>query len=92
MDKKACYGVLFCPYTHSRSYRGRPTGLTSTSSLTRTSLGGSRREGCGGQFLRPVKASVTPSPIMARPPTPPTSPRRWGDRVNQDRTVLAAIP
>jgi len=35
-------------------------------------------------------ATVTPTPIMARPPAPPTISIRRGDRANQARTALAA--
>ena len=40
----------------------------------------------------PVSATVTPTPIIARPPAPPTSSYRRGDRANQERTPLAASP
>src|SRR5258708_33667204 len=45
-----------------------------------------------GQLLRPVRATETPTPIMARPPAPPTSSNRRGERANQDRSLLAASP
>ena len=35
---------------------------------------------------------MTPTPIIARPPAPPTSSYRRGDRANQERTPLAASP
>ena len=37
--------------------------------------------------MRPVAATEMPSPIMARPPAPPTSSSRRGDRPNHDRAV-----
>jgi len=45
-----------------------------------------------GQLWRPVMATVTPTPIMASPPAPPTISTRRGDRANQFRTALAANP
>ena len=42
------------------------------------------------QPFRPVIATVTPTPIMARPPAPPTSSNRRGELANQFRTALAA--
>src|ERR1700683_5194683 len=42
------------------------------------------------QLFRPVNATVRPTPIIARPPAPPTSSKRRGERANQARTVLAA--
>src|SRR5260370_38211883 len=44
------------------------------------------------QLLRPVMATVTPTPIMARPPAPPTISNRGGERANQLLTTLAANP
>src|ERR1700678_960788 len=44
----------------------------------------------GTYLLRRVKARVTPTPIIARPPAPPAIAYRRGDRVNQSRTALAA--
>ncbi len=41
---------------------------------------------------RPVSATVTPTPIMASPPAPPTISTRRGERANQARTALAANP
>ncbi len=43
-----------------------------------------------GQFLRPVTATATPTPIIASPPAPPTSANRRGERANHARTALAA--
>lgn len=40
-------------------------------------------------FVRPVKAIDRPKPIIARPPVPPTSSSRRGDRANQVLTELA---
>jgi hypothetical protein len=37
-------------------------------------------------------ATVTPTPIMASPPAPPTSSKRRGELANQVRTALAANP
>ncbi len=37
-------------------------------------------------------ATVTPTPIMASPPAPPTISHRRGERANQVRTALAANP
>jgi len=45
-----------------------------------------------GQVWRPVMATVTPTPIMASPPAPPTISIRRGDRANQFLTALAANP
>lgn len=44
------------------------------------------------QSLRPVAATVTPRPIIASPPTPPTVESRRGERANQSRAVAAARP
>ena len=41
---------------------------------------------------RPVIATVTPTPIIARPPAPPTISNRRGELANQFRTALAANP
>ena len=49
-------------------------------------------DGCVAVDWRPVRATVTPTPIMARPPAPPTSANRRGDRANQDRNLLAPSP
>ena len=46
----------------------------------------------GASGLRPVIATVTPTPIMASPPAPPTSSNRRGELANQVRTPLAANP
>jgi DNA-binding NarL/FixJ family response regulator len=50
------------------------------------------RPGHGTHLLGPVSAIVTPTPTIARPPAPPTSAYRRGERANQARTVLAARP
>jgi amino acid efflux transporter len=44
------------------------------------------------QLGRPAMATVTPTPIMASPPAPPTISMRRGERANQFRTALAANP
>ena len=44
------------------------------------------------QLWRPVRATVTPTPIIASPPAPPTISTRRGERANQARTALAANP
>lgn len=72
----------------SRSTRGRPR------------RGSPRRRPAGPdpgavgriQSLRPVVATVTPRPIIASPPTPPTMESRRGERANQSRAVAAARP
>ena len=43
------------------------------------------------QSLRPVMASRTPSPISTRPPAPPMSSRRRGERASQTRAVPETI-
>jgi hypothetical protein len=43
-------------------------------------------------LLCPVSATVTPTPIIARPPAPPTSAYRRSDLANHVRTTLAARP
>src|SRR6266516_781008 len=43
-----------------------------------------------GQSRRPVNARRTPSPIISRPPVPPTNSSRRGERANQSLAVPAA--
>jgi hypothetical protein len=44
------------------------------------------------QSARPVTATVTPGPVIATPPAPPMSDRRWSERANQVRAAYAVRP
>jgi len=71
------------------AFRRDPDGWHRELAALSSDAGRSRRI---AQLWRPVRATVTPTPIMASPPAPPTISTRRGERANQLRTALAANP
>jgi len=69
-----------------RAGRFGPPGTSGTPRRRR------RRVGASAQSLRPVRASLTPTAIMANPPMPPISSTRLGDFANHSLTAPANKP
>ena len=68
---------------------GRP--LTSTDGRIHPVTAARELTPLGGQSFRPETARVAPMPIMTRPPVPPISSSRRGERPNHARADPAAI-